>query len=247
MRSTSRFLLALVLVPLAGVAFRAQSEPNAGTERAATASVEVPAFTHIQLAGRPPGTVVGGASAPIHSPVLIGMPLAAGLGLRITATGLVSTRGPVPNVSADGDPQVAHVFLGTFGTGGIAGLRVKQGALVGIFLGDRINDNSLPASLNFRGGATDLPILKPLLQQPFLVGRGETETAGRDRTIVVPSGATRLYLAVADDDVADNNGAFTVESRHRGCAGAAGKPHSGSWHFVSSACRTSSRIHSDHP
>ena len=171
--------------------------------------MHVPGFSNIQLAGRAPGTSLGSASAPLNSPVLVEIPLVAGLGLRVNATGLVSTRGQTPpNIPPAGDPLAVDVFLGTYRTGGVAGLTAPEGALVGIFLGDQVNDDTLPPSLSFEGGATDLQVLRPLLQQPFLIGGGVTETEGLVRTTVIPPGATRLYLGVADGNVADNSGEF---------------------------------------
>jgi uncharacterized protein (TIGR03437 family) len=82
-------------------------------------------------------------------------------------------------------------------------------ALVGVFLAPTIDTRNSPATLNFSGAARDLTRVEPLLQQVFYVGNGLTST-GAARQIVVPAGATRLYLGYLDGNLTTNAGSFVV-------------------------------------
>lgn len=101
---------------------------------------------------------------------------------------------------------------------GISGYQGPQGALVGLFL-DNNNPagSSAPGTLDFRssGIGTSFATLAPGLGQLFFIGDG----AGK--TFTAPTGATRLFLGIADGfgfngapgAYEDNDGAFQVAVR----------------------------------
>lgn len=106
--------------------------------------------------------------------------------------------------------------------GGISGFLGPQGPLVGLFLND---DNPqagpAPTRLDFTPGGlgTNFGSLAPELGQVFFIGDGLTGDGLRQK-FIAPTGATRLFLGVADGfgfggapgAYDDNNGAFAVET-----------------------------------
>lgn len=172
----------------------------------------VPAVTNIALAGEPPGaTFWPGDSSPLNSPVQVPLAVAAGQVLRFSASGTVDLDGKsVPQTSPDGDSSLVAATKRIFGFSSVS---ARAGALIGVFIaGDHAAHNETPPDVDFTGAALDLAIISPLLQQPFYIGTGKTR-AGAARNVVVPPGATRLYLAVLESGErrsGDNTGAFTV-------------------------------------
>ncbi len=85
------------------------------------------------------------------------------------------------------------------GFGGISGYKGPQGALVGVFLDDSIPVSGSPATLNFTpaGLGTNFDSLEPELAQIFYIGDG-IKTDGSFQTFIAPTGATRLFLGIAD-------------------------------------------------
>jgi hypothetical protein len=79
-------------------------------------------------------------------------------------------------------------------------------SMLGVFLTDAVPDNnSPPAVLDFSTqAARDYSSLSPLTQQVFYVGDGQT-SSGTQQTIVVPQGATRLFLGTMDGHEWSNN------------------------------------------
>ena len=152
----------------------------------AQVSVSVPGNRVITLAGQPAGTrsANNARSAPADSPVLVPLALAAGQALQITATGAVDGYGP------DGRLGCNDSFVQEFS---VARVATACRALVGVFLADTTRPQPA-AGVDFTGDAKNHVILRPLLQQPFLIGGGVTVT-GEKKAFVVPAGATRLYLA----------------------------------------------------
>jgi hypothetical protein len=129
-------------------------------------------------------------------------------------TGLINTAGGAPNTPPDG---AGGPRGGTWSAEGlsyinnIAGFyKMPGGALLGVFLGPGLpTSNPAPDEvLNFRdiGVArfgmqvgTHFATLSPDLQQIFFIGDGLTGTgSGSVQTFIAPTGATRLYLGVAD-------------------------------------------------
>jgi uncharacterized protein (TIGR03437 family) len=146
--------------------------------------VTVPANVVIHLAGQPSGTrsINNSRSAPADSPVLVNIALVAGQTLQFEATGAVDGSGPDGRAGCNDSFSAEH---------GVARVDAPCRSLVGVFLSD--TSRAQPLNLDFRGDAKNLPVLRPLLQQPFFVGSGVTDQGDR-RGVVVPTGATRLYL-----------------------------------------------------
>lgn len=98
--------------------------------------------------------------------------------------------------------------------GGISGYKGPH-SLVGLFLNDNNPANSSPpTTLNF---FPDFSTLAPNLGQVFLIGDGVT-SRGLTQQFITPTGATRLFLGIADYDAGnapgnyeDNDGSFTVQ------------------------------------
>jgi hypothetical protein len=139
----------------------------------------------------------------------------------VTGTVTYDIRIPRPFQGPDGGPHIAPTNV--FSTGGISGIRHDDvtGFLVGVFLDDTEPMGAGPPLLNFTG-ATDFTDLFPALNQTFFIGDGLTGTgSGVAQRFHVPSGATRLFLGLADawdgSSVTgppgfydDNGGSFTV-------------------------------------
>src|SRR5262249_49420709 len=94
----------------------------------------------------------------------------------------------------------------------MSGLKAPMNCLIGIFLTSSTPSGSAPASLDFTTSASrDFITLSPALRQPFFIGDGKT-SAGVTQTFVVPTGATRLFLASMDEYQWSNNvGQRTVQ------------------------------------
>jgi hypothetical protein len=177
------------------------------------------------VANNLPGVPASGDAAPGQAPAeVVGLPLVPGATLTFDATGRAGNgqranqlRGP------DGGPAFTYHVVSFpeagFGSGaqnGIADYFVPLGSLVGVFLdGHQPNLGPAPAPLDFRPGGnvpggTDYPTLAPALKQVFFLGDGLT-SGGVRQQVVVPDGATRLFLGFADGFQWNNNaGAFRV-------------------------------------
>ncbi len=86
-------------------------------------------------------------------------------------------------------------------------------SFVGVFLGsDQPSDSPEPPPLSFGTPASrDYAVLSPLLKEVFFIGDGRT-SLGDTQRVVVPSGATRLFLGTMDTfGWYNNGGAFTVD------------------------------------
>jgi len=77
-----------------------------------------------------------------------------------------------------------------------------------VFLGATVNRNEAPASIDYTGAIANVTPLRPALQQTFLIGDGKTAD-GADRRVIVPAGATRLFVAHARGDE-NQRGSFVV-------------------------------------
>jgi hypothetical protein len=177
-------------------------------------SGNIPGSADLALAGQPDGMLLQTGcsrdSSPLNSPVLVPSAVIPGQVLQISATGLVDVNGSHnPQTPPDGDVSSSTSTARAFGISSIKGL---YGALIGVFLGpDTPNPSSTPSDVDFTGAARELVTLRPLLQQPFYIGRGKTST-GTIKNFVVPQGATRLFLGILDYPScnSDNTGSFTV-------------------------------------
>ena len=91
-------------------------------------------------------------------------------------------------------------------------------SLLGVFLDDSQPDLSpAPSELYFGGpagnvsGGIDYLSLVPALKQVFFIGDGLT-TGGEKQVVVVPTGATRLFLGTMDGvEWTNNRGSFNVD------------------------------------
>lgn len=184
----------------------------AGLAQAVT--VVVPGTANPYLAGMPAGsTAPPGDSAPAHSPVLVeGLTFAAGMEIVFRNVGGGVSRGP--GCVGACNPLDGNEFFNHSGDAqnGISGARIPIESLVGVFLGpDRPDLGTAPAALNFQTLGLNFASLSPLVQQVFFIGNGQT-AGGDEQTFVVPTGATRLYLAVWDGfGWFNNSGAITVD------------------------------------
>lgn len=177
----------------------------------------VPGWSDPWLAGMPDGsTASGGDVAPAQSPVLMtGIILTPGEGLRFTGTGHVSHDDHEP---ADAPPDGINTFTlhVAAAENGISNVYAPLDALMGLFLDDAVpNLSAAPGRLDFGAtgnvaGGIDYLTLSPALKQVFFIGDGLSSGAV-GQVVVVPAGATRLYLGTMDGyNWYNNHGSFSV-------------------------------------
>lgn len=168
------------------------------------------------LAGMPDGSVASGTDvSPTSSPAL-----AQGLSLTVGSTISFFVAGGVAN-----GPAIAiHPPDGGEFTGhregpenGISDIIAPVNAALGVFLGpDRPDVSPSPGALDFRPegnvpGGIDYSILAPLLKQVFFFGDG-VNSNGERQQVVVPPGATRLFLGTMDGfEWTNNYGNLTIQ------------------------------------
>lgn len=175
-------------------------------------TLQIPGIAQIALAGAPAGTVTpsGRDSAPLDAPIATTLPVVAGQAIQISATGLVGYAGSKPNIGPNGNTSTDNTTnLGRSTGMGIGGITGPESGLVGVFTGPTLNLQSIPPSVDYTGDAKDIPVTRPMLQQPFFVGSGVTST-GVVKTWIAPSGAAKLYLGVLDYQVSTNTGSFSA-------------------------------------
>src|SRR5207302_1590256 len=95
---------------------------------------------------------------------------------------------------------------GGFGIGQIA---APHASLIGVFLRDFVDNTASVPFVDYTGAARDVAQLQPLLQQPFFVGSGTT-LSGTSRVIILPTGATRLFLGTTGFSVAQFSGSVVA-------------------------------------
>jgi hypothetical protein len=117
------------------------------------------------------------------------------------ATGNGATTGNYSNAAANGVSE--H---------GIADLTQPLGSMNAVFTGSSAPDGiaTPPAPLDFStAAARNYTGLAPKLQQPFYVGTGQNSNS-QQQQIVVPQGATYLFIGIMDGwEWSNNNGTFT--------------------------------------
>jgi hypothetical protein len=175
---------------LAAVASLAVTAANATT-------VNVKGKANPYLADQPTGTTCcSGDSVPKESPVLALNNLQAGETLTFTTTGSVGFEKGSVAPSADGYPNDLFNMTADYGTGVSGPLNVYTSGLLGLFTNGTQPVDPAPAQLN---SGVSFKTLSPGLNQIFWIGDGLTGTGtGKRQKFIVPTGATTLYLGVAD-------------------------------------------------
>ncbi|MBS0362103.1 MAG: PEPxxWA-CTERM sorting domain-containing protein [Proteobacteria bacterium] len=203
-----------------------------GASPALADQVTVQSTGDIWLSGQPDGTTAtgffGSDTAPDNSPVVLGA--SSGMTFSFTSvTGLTSVDG---SCFAGADGQMAgggfcYADESGFGVGPANGIGTYQGpadALIGVFLdASTPSGTGGPASLDYTDPANvGLASYAPGLNQIFYIGLG-------GNSFVAPSGATRLFLAVADSygSSTGNLGALDVNFDTAG-----GAPEPAAWALV---------------
>jgi len=174
--------------------------------QAQASTLTVGSTTDIWLAGQPDGTTAtgnwGSDTAPTNSPLM--MYVSGGSTLRFSASGSTSVdtycfAGPDGGCYADesGFSPPPGTFYG------IGSYKGPSNALIGVFL-----DNSAPSGVDVGGPASldftlaanvSQSVYTPVLNQIFFIGDGMMGTGtGNVQQFVAPTGATRLFIAVAD-------------------------------------------------
>ena len=191
-------------------------------------AVTVPGRSNIYLAGAAPGTTASTGqdtlanATPFQVP---GVTLTAGASLSFSATGNVSNDPANPvSVGPDGGPYLGNTFYGHDQENGLPNLVAPINSLIGVFLNDTV-----PAAQGFVPPGTvndensiNYSSIRPGLRQPFYIGDGK-DTNGRQQTVIVPAGATRLFLGALDPSDQENNlGSFAVTILGAGGAGTTG-------------------------
>jgi uncharacterized protein (TIGR03437 family) len=103
---------------------------------------------------------------------------------------LRSTNGPVSN--ANGDLATAEL---SGGVNGLAQIAAPKGGLIGVFTGETLRATVRQMKFDYMGDIQDESLNNPDLQQPFYIGDGLIPGTDMARFILVPAGATRLFLA----------------------------------------------------
>jgi len=183
-----------------------------------TISAVVPGTSDPWLAGMPTGSIASCLfslcdTVPTESPVLIdNLCLVPGEPLVFEASGGVSIDPGLPLYPPDGDVSWT-VWHDAGAEDSISNIYAPIDCLVGVFLNDaQPNSSPAPPSLEFGTLLSrDYLSLSPLLKQVFFIGDGLT-SAGEVQRVLVPSGATRLFLGTMDSCGWYNNGGqFNVQ------------------------------------
>ncbi len=126
-----------------------------------------------------------------------------------------SNNGSYAIYSDDGaNPTLPQGSVTTSGTEhGISNIAAPINSMIGVFLDDNVpdHDGSVPAGKDFSTQTDrDYSSYEPDLRQAFYVGAGQTST-GDQQTLIVPPGATRLFLGTMDGHEWSNNlGGFSA-------------------------------------
>jgi hypothetical protein len=181
----------------------------------------------IYLAGQPSGSTLSGDSAPTNSPVFAsGLTLIAGQSLTISATGSAGGFG-CTTTNPDGSG------CGSFTMGpsnNLSSATLLAGALVGTFITNVPPPGPAPAGIDWTGANGTAATISPALWQVFFIGDGLTGTgSGSAQSFVIPTGATRLFLGVADSAGANfnNTGSYSVTINDNQVA--SGVPEPATW------------------
>lgn len=179
-------------------------------------SLTVSALACPWLAGMPNGTRISGqgngVSAPTNSPIRVNIPLNAGQILNFRNTnGQTGDTATGNTYGLDGDTTRTNIKQTA--ANGINSTTAPLNALVGIFLDDSQPDTTAAAAqLDFSSTSSrNFTTLSPKLKQVFFIGDG-LDNKNRLQDFIVPTGATRLYLGVMDENAYwwDNVGSITT-------------------------------------
>ncbi|MCA9192062.1 MAG: hypothetical protein KDB03_09875 [Planctomycetales bacterium] len=157
------------------------------------------------LAGMPDGSVdPGGDVAPDRSPAEVnGLVLTPGESITVLAYGGFDFGGSPPKDGPDGDLTAAFIAHYNGAINGVSNVVMPANALAGVFLGpDAPNLSPAPNLLSFTTGGNvpngiNYLSLAPALKQVFFIGDGHTQD-GTTQQIIIPEGATRLFLGSMD-------------------------------------------------
>ncbi len=184
-----------------------------------TVPVVVPGWSDPWLAGMPDGSTAscwepeGCDIAPDQSPQLVvGLCITAGEALTFQATGGVGHCPGCGLQPPDGNGVTNHNWDDDLGENGISDVIAPYDCLLGVFLDDAQPDQTPePGYLDFSSQESrDYLTLSPELKQPFFIGDGLT-SGGDTQRVVIPAGATRLFLGTMDSTTWLNNiGQFDV-------------------------------------
>ena len=177
--------------------------------------VRVSGMSNPYLAGMPDGsTASGGDTAPAQSPAqVLGFPVTPRSVIRFTASGTVRWNPNQPYYGPEGqlDLNTAHL---DGPQNGISDVTMPANALLGVFLGpDRPDLTTAPIALDFSTDSSrDYGTLLPQLKQIFFIGNGRVAGGNLLQRVIVPAGATRLFLGTMDGRRwLTNDGEFIVE------------------------------------
>jgi Flp pilus assembly protein TadG len=185
-------------------------------------AVVVPGTSDPWLAGMPNGTTADyyssfGDIAPTESPTQIPGTLTPGQVLNFQFLGSVSNWAGDNSYGCNGDPDYVGSNWWAQSNGnaehGIANVTAPIASVIGVFLTDAQPDStSAPAALDFSTLAEQqYTSISPLLKQPFFIGSGLCADGVTLKGIVVPPGATRLYIGCMDfQEWSDNSGLMTT-------------------------------------
>ncbi len=142
------------------------------------------------------GTI--GISGPGTAPPMIAVSGSAGKVFRFSgATGSWTCQAGGVSTGPDGGNK-CYTSTNVQSYRGISGIThsSKTMFLVGVFLTDAEPADPAPARLD-ASNADSTPTLQPLIAQTFFIGDGQT-SAGVAQEFTIPTGATRLFLGIAD-------------------------------------------------
>jgi Flp pilus assembly protein TadG len=185
-------------------------------------AIDVPGTSDPWLAGMPDGTTADyysdyGDCAPAESPTMIPGTLSSGQVLNFQFQGSVSNWSGDNTYGCNGDPDYVGCNWWAQSNGnaehGIGNVTAPIASVIGIFLGPNEPDlSAAPAALDFSTLAEQqYSTISPLLKQPFFIGSGLCADGVTLKGIVVPPGATRLYIGCMDfQEWSDNSGIMTT-------------------------------------
>jgi hypothetical protein len=189
---------------------------------ASATTLIVPADANIFGSGHaaPPAPGGGGAG---ELPTEFDFGFTAGSGVILTFSnvmGSISVDNGSGNHFNDPDGIGSASGIDTNSVAGISGIVANTaGFLAGVFLGPSEPADPAPLRLDFTIIGTSFTSLSPQLDQVFLIGDGLTgDGSGSVQQFVVPAGATRLFLGIADapnfqgdpGGYSDNVGSFSA-------------------------------------